>query len=316
MNFVTKTNTFEFWDKNRGTINTEVGQWIGGKGAICHGHTIIDPDADSRTGLLSKIPTAVTQSRVYLKTFQKWDKEWISKFSYMQMLILSATGKQVDKKVADWIEGNFIGLSYPDARIWCNQIGALAGTCKTSVAAATIVGALASDSRAYGCQTNKTGIEFIHEALIAYNNGQSIQEIVEQPKYKHRFNKERPDIPGFARPVNRQDERIRPYEKLYIKLGFKLKEQKHLKLAKAIGLYLEENYQLGMNSGGYASAFLADQGFTPDEACHLKSLSVYSGVMACAIDNREKGPNSFLPLRCNDILYNGLGKRDINKNTE
>lgn len=273
----TATNTLPadiaFWDNKRNKIETTVGKWIGGEEVTCYGHKIIE--------------------------------DLIGNISYVQMLILSATGRMVDKRVAQWIEGNLIGLSYPDARIWCNQIGSLAGTSKTSIAAATIAGSLAADSRAYGCQTNKVAIQFIKQALSDHKNGQSIADIIKHSKHKNN----KPDISGFARPVNRTDERIAPYEKMRKALGFEIGE--HLALAFKLDDYLASNNGLGMNSGGYASAFLADQGFSADEVYHIKSLSVASGVMACAIDNEKKGPNTFLPLQCEDIEYVGHPPRTL-----
>ncbi len=262
-----------FWDKKRNIINTTLGKWVGGEDIICHGYNVMD--------------------------------QLHGNISYIQMLILSATGRLVDQKLAQWIEGNFIGMSYPDARIWCNQVGALAGTCQTSIAAATVAGCLAGDSRAYGCQTYKIAMQFIQRALSDHHNGQSVADIIRNSPHK----KGQPDIVGFARPINRVDERIKPYEKLRKQCGFTI--GKHLSLAFKLDAHLLSNNKLGMNAGGYVAAFLADQGFTADEIYQLKSLVVGAGVMACAIDNKKKGTNTFLPQRCDDIEYQGAPARTL-----
>ena len=65
-------------------------------------------------------------------------------------MILIIIGRLVDKRLADWVEAGFLCVSWPDSRIWCNQIGALAGSLKTSPVSATMAGVLAADSRMYG----------------------------------------------------------------------------------------------------------------------------------------------------------------------
>jgi citrate synthase len=249
-----------------------------------------------------------------------------SNISYLQMRIYGAIGKWIDIKIAHWLQGNFIGLSYPDSRIWCNQIGAFSGICGTSVAVATLAGTLAADSRAYGGQTNKSCIEFLQQPMAffsqamsflkdatAYLHTESKDINVNIAKHKHNImakivnahldRNNRPSISGFARPVMRVDERIPVYEELRRELNISI--GKHLAFAYQLDAYLKEEYGMGMNSGGYASALLADQGISSDEAYHIKSLVVANGVMACAIEYEKKGPNSFLPLHCSDIEYTG-----------
>ena len=270
-NQVSKTS---FWDDNHNRIKTSIGKWVGGEDVICHGHSMM--------------------------------KELLGHISYMQMTVLNVTGRLIDRKLADWLEGNFIGVSYPDSRIWCNQIGSLAASSRTSVVAATVAGVLAADSRAYGgSQTSKIGMTFIQNALINYKNGQSLRSIIEGC----RFNNDKPVITGYARPVSRTDERLAPHIAMTRKLGFKTGE--HLQLAFEIDQYLEEQYGLGMNVAGYSCSFLSDQGFSPDEMYQIKSLMVASGVTACFVDNQSQCADSFLPQHCTDIEYNGPQLRTI-----
>jgi len=264
----------EYWESQRNHVTTKIGKWIGGEDVYSHGYSMMN--------------------------------ELLGKVSYMQMIVLNVTGKLIHKNLAKWLEGNFIGMSYPDSRIWCNQIGALAGTNKTSAVAATIAGSLASDSRAYGGnQTNKIGMEFIQKTLLDYKNGKTIIDIVKQCNFKNNS----PVITGYARPVKRNDERIKPHEKMTADLGFKVGE--HLDLAYKLGEFLEKEYELGINIGGYTSAFLSDQSFTPNEIYQIKSLVVSSGVMACYVDFTNRTPGSFLPQHCNDIEYTGPSIREL-----
>lgn len=262
-----------YWEAHRNKITTSIGKWIGGQDVSCHGYSMMN--------------------------------ELLGKISYMQMLVLNATGKLVNENLSKWLEGNFIGLSYPDSRIWCNQIGSLAGTGRTSVVAGTLAGTLAADSRAYGSQTNKISMEFIQHALQQIEQGKTLEEIINEAPSKN----DKPVIMGYARPVSRDDERLTPHEKMTKELGFEVGE--HLALAYQIDIYLSENFQLAMNIGGYGAAFLSDQGFSPEEVYRIKSLSVASGVMACFIDFENKLPSTFLPLRCSDINYNGPAIRKL-----
>jgi len=263
-----------FWETKRNKITTSVGKWIGGEDVTSHGHFIM--------------------------------KDLLGNISYMQMLILNITGRLVEESISKWLEGNFIGVSYPDVRIWCNTIGALAGSQKTTVVSATVSGTLAADSRGYGgSQTSVYAMEFIQSALKLKQNGKSIREILDGVTHKNG----KPVVMGYARPISRNDERLTPHQKMTEKLGFKQGE--HLKLAWEINDYLENNFSLAMNIAGYSSAFLSDQGFSPIEIYRIKSLMVASGVTACYIDYINRPSGSFLPQYCEDIEYNGPAIRKI-----
>ncbi len=274
MNSNKQLSDLDFWQKKRNKISTSIGKWIGGDEVICHGHLMME--------------------------------DLLGNISYMQMLVLNVTGRLVEERVAKWLEGNFIGVSYPDARIWCNTIGALSGTMKTSVVAATVTGTLAADSRGYGgSQTSIYAMEFIQSALKQKKSGKSLKDIIKEVNHKDG----KPIITGYARPVSRNDERLKPHQQMTQKLGFNQGE--HVDLAYKINHYLDKNYGLAMNVAGYSSAFLSDQGFSPEEMYRIKALMVASGVTACYIDYAKRPSNSFLPQHCDDIKYEGLTPREV-----
>ncbi len=234
--------------------------------------------------------------------------ELIGEKSYFQILILNATGKLVDRPLADWVEAIYGCLSWPDPRIWCNQIGALAGNSRSSVVAATLAGTMASDSHAYGPYTLIGGVEFIQGALKKNKAGWTEEDIVDEITSKNRG---KPNIVGYVRPLAKGDERLVAMERVSENLGFYADE--HLKLAYQIEKVLLEKFDEGMNINGYMSGFLSDQGFTPEEVYAMFSTMVASGVTACYKDvvNRER--HSFLPLRCEDINYQGVAQRPVPK---
>ncbi len=262
------------WEQQRGRITSATGKWEAGKHVHTHGYNIMD--------------------------------ELVGKISYMQMMILNVTGRLVEDRLAYWIENTFTCLSWPDPRIWCNHIGALAGTMKTSVVASAAAGCLGADSFMYGASRSSVkGIQFIQQALIDYKAGLSVEELVE----KHKKPNGRPVMMGFARPVHGKDERIAPMDSLRSELEYGIEE--HLSLALKIGDFLEKNYGEGINIGGYSYAFLADHGFTGEEIYRIRALVVASGVVACYIEESEKTAESFLPLHCEDINYQGIAPREL-----
>lgn len=261
-------------DRQRGKILSNTGGWFPGKGVFSHGYSMLD--------------------------------ELVGEKSYMQIVILNATGRLVERPLADWVEAVYGCLSWPDPRIWCNQIGALAGSARTSVVAATVAGALAADSRAYGAYTIVEGAEFIQRALVQFKQGQSPEEIVENVASARGG---KPLIVGYIRPIAKGDERIEAMERISRKLHLPVGE--HLTLAYQIEKVMLEKYDEGMNINGYVTAFLSDQGFSGQEGYQLFSMLVASGVTACYLDTLRRPPDTFLPLRCEDIDYQGTARRAV-----
>lgn len=266
---MSKTN---YWDLRNKNIFSKVGHWQGGVDVDIEGYSLMN--------------------------------DLMGKVSWMQLSILNATGKLPEKAVADWIEVCFMGVSYPDSRIWCNQVSAYAGDTNTSVVAAASAAILSADSRAYGgSQSRYLSMEFLEKSFEQYELGMPFSDILKNSK----FTRGKPIITGFARPIDREDERLAPFVKIQKELNIEIGP--YLSFAKALSVYLYEHYNLSMNSGGYVSAFLLDQGFTPTEGYRLSAFVVISGAVACYRDQEDQKPNSFLPLKCSDIDYQGKRPR-------
>ena len=222
------------------------------------------------------------------------------------MMILNATGRLPERRFADWLEAAFLGLSWPDPRIWCNQIGALGGSVRTSVVAATVAGVLSGDSRIFAQKSVLEGMGFIQKALALKKQGKTATEIVDN---ECKRTGGIPMIVGYARPIANGDERIAPIESLAKELGFETGE--HLQLAYEIEENLSKKHNESMNINGYVSAFFSDHGYSPEEAYRICAVLVNSGVTACYIDTLERPPESFLPMRCDDIDYQGPPPRKV-----
>ena len=261
-------------EQKRGKIFSKTGGWFPGRGVFCHGYSMLE--------------------------------DLVGKKSYFQILVLNATGKLIEKPLADWVEAIYGCLSWPDPRIWCNQIGALAGAARTSVVAATTIGSLAADSRSYGPYTLLGGVEFIQDAFRQHQAGATAEDIVEKITAANRG---KPYIVGYIRPIAKGDERLEAMEKFSKTLGFQVGP--HLTLAYEIEQVLMRRFDEGMNINGYMSAFLSDQGFTADEVYRMFAGMVASGVTACYLDTYHRPPETFLPLRCDDIDYQGAAPRTV-----
>ena len=262
------------WDRRRGTITSRAGGWRMDEDVIVRGYSFFD--------------------------------DLFDKISRTQLMILNATGRLVEPNLAAYFEALDMCMSWPDPRVWCNQIGAFAGTVRTTAGAGTMAGLLAADSRLYGGgMSSLKGMAFIGEALEAHQRGDSIERILS----RCRFVQGRPIAPGFARPAGGDDERVSPMVTLVKSLGFPIGP--HRALAVEISDYLDIHHGEGMNIGGFDCAFLCDQGFSAKEIYRTRSTMTASGITACWTDTRDRPGQAFLPLQCKDIAYLGASPRPL-----
>jgi uncharacterized protein (DUF305 family) len=261
----------KLWDKNRNHIFSSKGGWRVGEAVYNHGYSMMD--------------------------------DLVGHISYFQLLFLNVTGRLPEKRLADWLEGCFICLSWPDSRIWCNQISALAGTSRTRSVAATTAGAMASDSLLYGPGVIPHCMQFIQNALRHHQCGISVKEIIDQQL------SQKSTVPGFARPIAKGDERVIAMQRVSMSLGYEVGA--HETLAMAISDHLSATHDECINFGGYMVAFLADQGLSAQELNRLTNLWVTAGVQACYAEAADKPAGSFLPMRCEDIRYTGKPPRPL-----
>lgn len=269
-----KMKNTKYWDDRNKHIFSQVGHWRGGVDVTIEGYSLMN--------------------------------ELMGNVSWIQLVVLNATGKLPSRAVADWIEVCFMGVSYPDSRIWCNQISAYAADTNATVVAAASSAILSADSRAYGgSQSRYLGMNFLKSSFELYQSGKSMKDIVSSAK----FTRNKPIITGFARPIDREDERLAPFAKIQQELGLEIGP--YLQFAKDLSDYLDTHYNLSMNSGGYVSAFLLDQGFTSEEGYRLSAFVVISGAIACYRNLEGQPTNSFLPLKCDDIEYQGKAIRTL-----
>jgi citrate synthase len=267
------TGDVSYWNSRRGVIYTQKGGWEIGKGVAIHKHSVID--------------------------------ELMPAGSFFQVMVLNVTGRLPERKFIHWLESTFIGLSWPDPRIWCNKIGAMGALTKASPVVSICSGTMASDSRMYGPGTALNATAFICQAMSYCSEGGSVEDFIEKKaKLRGRLR-----VPGYARPFATGDERVVAMQALADSLGFE--KGPHLQLAYQIQDYLMENYGEAINLAGYIVAFMSDQGYNADEIYRIYSMSVNSGIHAAYSETCDSPPDSFLPLRCDDIEYTGVPERSV-----
>lgn len=262
----------EFWDARRNRITSRKGAWQIGRGVKAGGYSLLDDLA------LNK--------------------------GFFDVLYLHVCGRLPERRIARWLEASFICLSFPDARIWCNQIGALGGTMRCSPTAAISAGVLASDSSLYGPGTALAACEFILDARIASEHGMSPKDFLAERRRRRRY-----QTPGFSRPIAQGDDRVMVLRQLAQELGFE--EGRHLDLASSLGRILGQGDHTALNMLGYVTAFWLDQGLDAVQGARIFSLCVNAGVHACYSEAADEPAGAFLPLRCEDIEYCGKPPRPL-----
>lgn len=269
------TESTECWDQWRGVIRASRGGWKPGHGVAVGGLSLFD--------------------------------DIVGKKSYFQLLLLSVTGRLPERRLADWLEGIFSCLSWPDPRLWCNQVGALSGTGRVSPIASITAGVLASDSKVYGPGVLPETASVVQAVAEQRWQGMPLEEIV-RPYLKGE--QRRPVIPGYWRPLMKGvDERVIHMDRLARELGFE--PGRYLQACFELSDYLYATYEEGINLAGYIMAFLLDAGLTPAEIHRVLSMAVMAGVHACYAEAADRSPHSFLPLRCEDIDYQGEPERPV-----
>lgn len=171
--------------------------------------------------------------------------------------------------------------------------------------AATAGGLLASDSTLYGPGTVRIATEFIVQALKLHQNNFTVHDIIRRQRHRTKTSA----IPGYGRPLARGDERVTAMLVVADKLGFS--DGPHLKLAKTIEAYLMDECGESMNLAGYIMPFLSDQDWNAHEINALYSICVEAGLLACYQEAAGRPADSFLPLRCDDIDYQGPPLRSL-----
>ncbi len=269
------TSKNSLWDSRRGVIRSRKGGWIIGRGVYYGRYSLLD--------------------------------DLVGRVSYFQTLLLAVLDELPERRIADWVEAVYQCMSYPDPRIWCNHIGSLSGDGRSSSVAGVSAGILASDSHMYGPGAVITEVcEFLQQGLAKKENEELLPQIL---KGCVRRRGSRFIISGFGRPIATGDERIATMERVSKELG--LEAGPYLTFAYDVERYLLKTQGESLNLTGYAVAVMMDFGWTSLQIQQTCAILVTSGVAACYSEAYDNPPESFLPLRCEDIEYRGHAPRPV-----
>ncbi len=266
-------NESTFWERRRGRVVTHKGGWRIGQGIRVGPYSLLD--------------------------------DLLGHHTFFEVLILEVTGRMPKPGMARWLEACFMCMSFPDPRIWCNQIGALAGTMRCTPGAAVTAGSLASDSTLYGPGQSHYACQFIAEALREARAGATPAEILARRTARGG----RLRAPGYSRPIASGDDRVEAMLRLGRELG--LPEGEHMRLARRLDAHLRAHGSDALNMLGYIAAFVLDSDISVEEGYRLFTLSVNAGVHACYSEAADAPAGAFLPWRIDDVEYIGHAARAL-----
>jgi citrate synthase len=227
----------------------------------------------------------------------------MARMPWMAVLLYGITGREFTAGQLKLFEGIWtICASYPDPRLWNNRVAALAGTARSTAAAAIGAANAVSEATLYGRRPDIRSIDLLLRARQWLSEGRDLDSFIRPELAKHRV------LPGYGRPISKRDERIQPMLSLAQELG--LASGEHVRLAFAIAEHLQKGrWRLHMNIAALAAALAADLGLSRTEYYHFLVLSFSAGMFPCYLDAMNQPAGTLFPLRCARINYLGQPSR-------
>jgi len=225
---------------------------------------------------------------------------------WLELYMFGITGRRYTPQQMRVLHVCWTHNSYPDARLWNNRVAALAGTARSTGALGISAAIAVSEASIYGGATQLRCCDFLIRTKNRVDEGADLEELVRaEIKVKR-------GIGGYGRPIVSTDERIAPIMAIVREQG--LENGPHLKLAFEVErILLEGRWRWHMNSVGLTAALCADFGLSPYEY-YLVAVPVFlAGMPPCFLDAKEKVENSFFPIPCQMISYEGVVSRSWRK---
>jgi hypothetical protein len=193
-------------------------------------------------------------------------------------------------------------FNYPDPRIWCNRISALAATVSSTAQLGVCAASSVTEAEIYGGPTGIRAMDFLFRLRRDLDDGLPMNKCMQDELKKNKA------IFGYGRPVLSTDERVRPALDLLKELN--LYEREYLGLALEVEKYLiKSRYKLKLNIAGVFAAFCADEGLKSKDMYYLGIVAFSTGMLACYLDVADKPEGALFPMRCERIAYEGVNNR-------
>lgn len=259
----------EFLRQFEGRLKTKVGACYPGSRAVFRGHDL----------------------HAELK-----DMDW------MELYVFGITGRRFTAPQIRLMHAIWTYTSYPDARIWNNRVAALAGSARSTGTLGTAAALAVSEASIYGGGILVRSIDFFIRTKAQLEQGGSLEECVRDELDTFRV------IGGYGRPIASGDERIKPLLALARSLG--LDKGSFLRLAFDVEAFLRAGrWRMKMNYAALVAALGADLGLAAREF-HLYMFPVFlAGMQPCVVEANERPEGTLFPLKCADILYEGVQER-------
>jgi len=221
---------------------------------------------------------------------------------WFDLYVFGITGRRLPAEQLQVLEAGWTLTSYPDARIWNNRVAALAGTTRSTPCLAQSAAQAVSEAMIYGRRNEFRAAAFYLRTHREMQAGATLDECIQRHLKVHGH------VSGYGRPLASGDERIPPLMAFAKSLG--VGDGPHVTLAFEVDRYFKERGRpLSLNYGGLVAAFAAEFGFSPRE-CNQFNFNTFLGGMApCYTEAVEKPPGMVFPTACEDIAYEGVGKR-------
>jgi hypothetical protein len=220
----------------------------------------------------------------------------------MELYVFGITGRRFSAEQVKLLNALWVYTSYPDPRIWNNRVVALAGTTRSTGSLAASAGLAVSEASLYGGGICVRAADFFIRTCQALREGRALPDCVRSELNRYR------GIAGYGRPMVATDERIAPIMALAQTLG--LAEGDHVRLAFEVERYLQSGrWRWRMNYGALSAALVVDMGFSAQEHHQFSFPCFLAGMQPCFAEASERPPCSLFPLACDQVLYEGVGKR-------
>lgn len=225
------------------------------------------------------------------------DMDWFA------LCAFGITGRQIPPAQLRLITSAWVSSSYPDARLWNNRVAALAGTTRSTPNLAISAAQAISEATIYGRGNEFRALDFLLKTRQALDTGATLADHLES--FLHGGGR----MAGYGRPISSSDERMPLTMALARELG--LADGPYVALAFDIDRYFETSGRpLRLNLSALLSAFAADFGWSPREFNMLLFTSFLAGMYPCYLEAADKPPGAVFPVRCADVQYEGVGRRD------
>jgi hypothetical protein len=221
--------------------------------------------------------------------------------SWLELWVYGITGRFFAPNEVRLLNYIWVSTSYPEPRIWCNRIAALAGSARTTATLGLSAALNATEATLYGHRPVVACLDLLQRTCHELHQGATLASVLDAELLRHR------QLFGYGRPLASVDERVPRL--LAFMQSLSIAHGEHLRLAFAIEDHLIASKQIRMNIVAVYSGIAADLGFTPNQYHQFMVPMFFAGMPPCFIDAQQQPEGAFLPIRCARAIHDGPPRR-------